>query len=120
VSMDSKTAYEQYRETVKKEAAKITRPLEISQGALWQKAIVVEAMAGKHGDCKLVGAGDTFGFSEQLVNQCIEFAMQYVRAGRTDEEWRREEFERGYNTARREFAKATGLYTDEDMDDGRY
>lgn len=113
--MDAEKAYESFREAVKREAAKLHRPLEISQAALWAKAIAVEAFAGKADGCKTVGAGETFGFSESLVNQCIELAMRRTNDGNlVDDKWAKGSWMAGYNAARREFAKATGLYTDDD------
>ena len=110
-------AYEKFRAKVKAEAAKITRPLEVQQWTLWIKSIGVEAFEGKRDDLFTFRAADgKFGFSEHLVNQLIEYAMQSVRAGRTQEEWAKQEFERGYDAARKEFAKAAGFYTDEDME----
>jgi len=114
--MDAEKAYESFREVVKREAAKLQRPLEISQSALWVKAIAVDAFAGKADGCKTVGAGDTFGFSERLVNQCIELAMRRTNDGNlVDDEWAKGSWMAGYNAARREFAEATGLYTDDDV-----
>lgn len=115
--MDAEKAYENFRNTVKREASKLKRPLEVSQSALWVKAIAVEAFAGKADGCKTVGAGETFGFSELLVNQCIELAMRRAYDGNlVDDEWAKGSWMAGYDTARREFAKATGLYTDDDID----
>ena len=114
--MDAEKAYESFREAVKREAAKLQRPLEISQSALWVKAIAVEAFAGKADGCKTVGAGENFGFSERLVNQCIELAMRRTNDGNlVDDEWAKGSWMAGYNAARREFAEATGLYTDDDV-----
>lgn len=114
--MDSRSAYEKHRESVRKQALQMKRPLEVSQSALWVKAIVVEAFDGKHPEIYTSGSGESFGFSEKLVNQCIEFGMRRASEGWCDEERYRKAYQDGYESARREFAKATGLYTDEDMD----
>jgi hypothetical protein len=112
--MNAVKAYERFREEVKREAAKLQRPLEISQSALWVKEIAVEAFDGKADGCKTVGAGETFGLSEGLVNQCIELAMRRTNDGNlVDDEWAKGSWMAGYNAARREFAEATGLYTDD-------
>ena len=108
--MDSNDAYDKFRATVKREAEKMRRPLEVTQAALWAKAIAVEAFAGKCDGIRLVGKDDTFGFSEQLVNQCIEYAMREYGRGRADDSALKEAWQRGYESARLEFAKATGLY----------
>jgi hypothetical protein len=111
------SAYDKFRAKVKAEAAKIPRPLEVSQRALWTKSIAIEAFEGKREDLFTFRAADgKFGFSEHLVNQLIEYAMQSVYAGRPQTEWAKAEFERGYEAARQEFAKAAGFYTDDDME----
>lgn len=116
--MNANSAYAKYRETVEREAANIKRPLEISQGALWAKAIAINAFAGKvDGACTFGGNGTQFGFSEPLVNLCIEYAMRSVYEGRDQKEWEEAAFKRGYEVARREFARATGLYTEDDIDE---
>lgn len=88
------------------------KPLEVSQAALWAKSIAVEAFAGKHEEHFTFRAEDgRFGFSERLVNQCIEFAMRYSH--NADDDRNRAAYMRGYEDARREFARATGLYTED-------
>lgn len=114
--MDAEKAYDIFRDRVKREASELRRPLEISQSALWVKAIAVEAFDGKVDGLKTVGAGETFGFSEKLVNQCIELAMRRAYNGNlVDDKWAKSSWMAGYEAARREFAKATGLYTDDDL-----
>lgn len=108
-------AYSAFRNAVDRRAAEMKRPLEVSQAALWAKAIACKAFDGKHKDHFTFSAGGHFGFSEKLVNQCIEFAMRY--SAHADDDRNRAAYLRGYEDARREFAKATGLYTGED--DGR-
>lgn len=111
--MDAEKAYENFREAVKRDASKLRRPLEVSQAALWVKAVAVEAFSEKVDGCKSVGAGESFGFSERLVNQCIELAMQRAYNGNlVDDKWAKGSWMAGYNAARREFAEATGLYTE--------
>lgn len=109
-------AYDRFRQTVKRRAAELRKPLEVSQAALWAKAIAVEAFDGKHEDHFTFRATDgRFGFSEKLVNQCIEFGMRYYADA--DDDRNRAAYMRGYEDARREFAKATGLYTEDDIND---
>lgn len=113
--MDSATAYENFLASVEREAAKITRPPEISQSALWSKAISVRAFDGKAEGARTFRSDDgTFGFTEPLVNLCIEQAMRRVYEGRTMAEWERGVWQQGYEAARIEFAKATGLFVEED------
>lgn len=114
--MDAEKAYENFRNTVKRKASELKRPLEVSQSALWVKAIAVEAFAGKADGCKTVGSEETFGFSEMLVNQCIELAMRRANDGNiVDDKWAKGSWMAGYEAARREFAEATGLYTHDDV-----
>lgn len=109
-------AYDRFRQTVKRRAAELRKPLEVSQAALWAKAIAVEAFDGKHEGCFTFRAEDgRFGFSEQLVNQCIEVGMRYYADA--DGDRNRAAYMRGYEDARRDFAKATGLYTEDDIND---
>lgn len=112
--MDASSAYDRFRAEVKKKAERLARPLEVSQAALWAKSIACEAFAGKADDHFTFTADGKFGFSEMLVNQCIEYAMRSVYEGSTPDEASRAAYERGYNDARREFAKATGLCCGED------
>jgi len=114
--MDAESAYDKYRATVKREAEKMKRPLEVTQGALWAKAIAVEAFDGKHEGIETFRAGDKLGFSELLVNQCIEYAMRAYGGGYAQDEVEKRAWQRGYEAARSEFAKATGLYTDDDIE----
>lgn len=113
--MDAESAYDKFRAAVKAKAANIKRPLEISQSALWAKSVIVEALADKSDGLYTFRAGDKFGFSELLVNQCIEFAMRYDLDCMVDEAAIKEAYARGYDDARIEFAKATGLYTEDDL-----
>lgn len=107
-------AYERFRRAVKRRAAELKQPLEVSQAALWAKAIACEAFDGKHeGHYTFRAADGRFGFSERLVNQCIEFALRFYADA--DDRRNREAYMRGYEDARREFAKATGLYTEDDI-----
>jgi hypothetical protein len=109
-------AYDRFRQAVKRRAAELKKPLEVSQAALWAKNIATEAFAGKYEDHFTFRAEDgRFGFSEMLVNQCIEFGMRY--SADADDRRNREAYMRGYEDARREFAKATGLYTEDDFND---
>lgn len=106
-------AYARFRKDVERRAAELKKPLEVSQATLWAKHIAVEAFDGKHEGCYTFRAEDgRFGFSEKLVNQCIEFGMRYSADNRI-----RDAYMRGYEDARREFAKAVGLYTEDDIDD---
>lgn len=107
-------AYENYRATVRREAEKTKRLLEVSQSALWAKAIATEAYAGKHDGLETFTAGGKFGFTEPLVNQCIEYAMRAYSGGYAQDEIERKAWQLGYEYARREFAKATGLYKEDD------
>ncbi len=101
---------------MERRAAELKKPLEVSQAALWAKHIVVEAFAGKHEGHYTFRAEDgRYGFSEKLVNQCIEFGMRYYAGA--DDDRNRAAYMRGYEDARREFAKATGLYTEDDFND---
>ena len=109
-------AYARFRKDVERRAAELKKPLEVSQAALWAKHIATEAFDGKHEGCFTFRAEDgRFGFSEKLVNQCIEFAMRY--SAEADDSRNRAAYMRGYEDARREFAKATGLYTEDDFND---
>lgn len=54
--VDAEKAYENFRNTVRREAFKLRRPLEVSQSALWVKAIAVEAFDGKADGCKTAGS----------------------------------------------------------------
>ena len=115
--MDGQSAYEKLRESVKKEALKYPRLLDIAQHTLWLKMVGIEAFVGKpkSEDVFTFTAPDgKFGFSEGLVNQLMQFASSRVREGYSDEEWERQAFQRGYDAAREEFAKATGLYTEQE------
>lgn len=110
----AESAYERFRRAVEQRAAELKKPLEVSQAALWVKAIVCEAFDGKHeGHFTFRAADGRFGFSEKLVNQCIEFGMRYYADA--DDDRNRAAYMRGYEDARREFAKATGLYTEDDI-----
>lgn len=114
--MDAEKAYDIFKKEVEREASKLRNPFEISQSALWIKAIAVEAFEGKADGCKTVGSGKTFGFSEKLVNQCIELAIRRSTNGNlVDDKWARGSWIAGYNAARREFVEATGLYTEDDL-----
>lgn len=114
--LSAEDAYARFRKAVERRAAELKKPLEVSQAALWVKHIATEAFDGKQEGCFTFFAEDgRFGFSEGLVNQCIEFAMRY--SAYADDHRNREAYMRGYEDARREFAKATGLYTEDDIDD---
>ncbi len=118
--MNSNDSYDKFRAEVKRRASAIKRPVDVSQGVLWLKAVGVEALAGKFPEIKTGrSTDDEFMFSENLVNQLMELAWRQGRAGMTDAEHEREHFAAGYERARREFAKATGLYTEDDMEDSR-
>lgn len=114
--MDAQSSYDKFRATVKAKAERITGPLAVSQAALWAKSIAVQAFAGKHDDHFTFTADGKFGFSEKLVNQCIEYAMRSVRDGSVLDDSNSAAYQRGYEAARREFAKATGLYTSDDLE----
>lgn len=108
----AKDAYDRFRRAVDKKAGELERPLEVSQAAVWAKHIAVKAFDGKHEDHFTFRATDgRFGFSESLVNQCIEVAMRY--SADADDRRNREAYMRGYEDARREFARAIGLYTED-------
>jgi len=115
--MDANKAYDNFRAKVKAYAAYIKKPLEVSQSALWAKAVGVEGFEGKADNLYTFRSGEKFGFSEGLVNQLIEFAMRHQLDSMVDERPIQEAYRRGYEDARREFAKATGLYTEDDLDD---
>jgi hypothetical protein len=59
--------------------------------------------------------GGRLGFSELLVNQCIEYAIRAYNGGYAQDEVEKRAWQRGYEAARREFAEATGLYTSDDV-----
>lgn len=113
--MNAESSYEKFRAAVMAKALKLPKPLEVSQGALWAKSIAVEAFDGKHDGHYTFNSGGQFGFSEMLVNQCVEHAMRTVRDGSNPDDWARDAYLRGYEDARKEFAKATGLYTEYDQ-----
>lgn len=115
--MESMSAYEKHREAVKNKALELKRPLEVSQAALWAKAIAVQAFDGKFDGIYTAGSGDSFGFSEKLVNQCVELGMRRANEGWSEEDKYSRAWQCGYEAAQREFAKATGLFTEEDIDE---
>lgn len=108
--MNSSDWYENFIKGVK-ERAKSLKPSEPDQGILYLKADGVEAFDGKVEGCYTFRADGKFGFSEQLVNQLMILAY---KQGLRDIE--RRSYERGYEQARIEFAKATGLFTEQDLD----
>lgn len=114
--MDSNSSYERYKAELTKAASAIKKPYEVSQHALWIKAIVTEALLDKFAGMYTCRHGDRFGIGESLVNQCIEHALVTARRGAYEGELEKIAWQKGYEAARKEFAKATGLYTEDDID----
>ncbi len=119
--MNAKSAYQEYYEQVTKEAEKVPNALEISQTALWFKAIAIRALESKKPEFNIVSTPENKClFTEAMLNQVIQFTINQMHKNSSKEEHDKAQWLQGYEAAREEFAKATGLFTVQTSNDGGY
>lgn len=110
--MNAKSAYQEYYEQVTKEAEKVPNALEISQTALWFKAVAISALESKKPEFNIVSTPENKClFTEAMLNQVIQFTINQMHKNSSKEEHDKAQWLQGYEAAREEFAKATGLFT---------
>ena len=77
--MSTSDWYDDYRKKEEKGAAGVTHKEEISQNILFMKAVGTKAFDNKTDRTTFTAPDGTFGFTEPLVNQLMEFAYDQGR-----------------------------------------
>jgi len=100
--------YDNYRERIRKEAENVKPVDEVSQQVLQLKAIGSEAFENDDNHYTF-SSGDKFGFSEQFVNQLMQFAFDQ---GRKDVD--EKSFNAGHNQCWQEVMNNLGVVESEE------
>lgn len=118
--MNSSDAFVKFRDEIDRRSSEITKLFDVSNYAIMIKHIAINGLHKFGEDYRITDANGVTLINEKTLNQIIEFTIQYMtEAMNTEDPKYKAAFIQGYERARIEFAKATGLYT-EQIEDGEY